>query len=185
MRGDVWTYQCDTTRSTVEFSDGNRIQTVRHERADDGKTYSASMKVTLIKSGMREPPPGVEIADQPVRCCTERCSPGGQTRAERRLGVRGPHQGSATLRDRWLSPAQPRGKVVPGPTDVGESTCGVVRGLRDRLPGSEAERFGMGPAVVPGQDLTEVAGAVRDGAVADLAAGDRKMGNGHRETAAM
>ncbi len=67
MRGDVWTYQCDTTRSTVEFSDGNRIQTVRHERADDGKTYSASMKVTLIKSGMREPPPGVEIADQPVR----------------------------------------------------------------------------------------------------------------------
>jgi len=31
---------CDTTRSTVEFSDGNRIQTVRHERADDGKTYS-------------------------------------------------------------------------------------------------------------------------------------------------
>ncbi len=37
VRGDVWTYQRDTTRSTVEFSDGNRIQTVRHERADDGK----------------------------------------------------------------------------------------------------------------------------------------------------
>ncbi len=70
----------------------------------------------------------------------------------------------------------------PAPATV---PAGVVRGLRDRLPGREAERFGMGPAVVPGQDLTEVAGAVRDGAVADLAAGDRKMGNGHRETAAM
>jgi hypothetical protein len=31
----------------------------------------------------------------------------------------------------------------------------------------------MGPAVVLGQDFTESAGMVRDGAVADLAAGDR------------
>jgi hypothetical protein len=37
----------------------------------------------------------------------------------------------------------------------------------------------MGPPVVLGQDLTEVAGPVGDGAVADLAAGDRKLGNGH------
>jgi hypothetical protein len=42
---------------------------------------------------------------------------------------------------------------------------------------------GMGPAVVPGQDLREVAGPVRDDAVADLAAGDRELGNGHREAA--
>ena len=41
----------------------------------------------------------------------------------------------------------------------------------------------MGPAVVLGQDLGEVAGPVGDGAVADLAAGDRQLGNGHRETA--
>jgi hypothetical protein len=41
----------------------------------------------------------------------------------------------------------------------------------------------MGPAVVPGQDLTEAAGPVRDGAVADLATGDRQLGNGHREAA--
>ena len=41
----------------------------------------------------------------------------------------------------------------------------------------------MGPAVVLGQDLSEGAGPVRDGAVADLAAGDRKLGNGHREAA--
>ena len=33
----------------------------------------------------------------------------------------------------------------------------------------------MGLAVVPGQDLSEVAGPVRDGAVADLAAGGWKM----------
>ena len=48
-----------------------------------------------------------------------------------------------------------------------------VRGLRDRLPGCDAEDFGMSPAVVLRQDLTEVARPVRDGAVADLAAGDR------------
>ena len=45
------------------------------------------------------------------------------------------------------------------------------------------ECFGVGPAVVPGQDLREVAGPVRDRAVADLAAGDRELGNGHREAA--
>jgi hypothetical protein len=33
----------------------------------------------------------------------------------------------------------------------------------------------MGAAVVPGQDLTESAGLVGDGAVADLAADDRKL----------
>lgn len=49
VRGDVWTYQGETTRSTVKFSDGNRIQTVLHERTDDGKNYAASMKVTLTK----------------------------------------------------------------------------------------------------------------------------------------
>jgi hypothetical protein len=43
----------------------------------------------------------------------------------------------------------------------------------------------MGPAVVLGQNLTEVAGAVRDGAMANLATGDRKTGNGHREAAGM
>jgi len=41
----------------------------------------------------------------------------------------------------------------------------------------------MGAAVVPGQDLTESAGPVGDGAVADLAVGDRKVGNGHGEAA--
>ena len=41
----------------------------------------------------------------------------------------------------------------------------------------------MGPAVVPGQDLADHAGPAGDGAVADLAARDRKMGNGHGEAA--
>ncbi len=41
----------------------------------------------------------------------------------------------------------------------------------------------MGPAVVLGQGLAEATGPVRDGAVADLAARDRKTGDGHRETA--
>ncbi len=56
-------------------------------------------------------------------------------------------------------------------------------GLPGPLPGREAERFGVGQTVVPGQDLAERAGPVRHGAVADLAAGDRKMGNGHGEAA--
>jgi hypothetical protein len=51
-----------------------------------------------------------------------------------------------------------------------------------RLPGRKAERFRMGSAVVVGQDLTEAAGPIRHGTVANLATGDRKLGNGHRET---
>jgi len=39
----------------------------------------------------------------------------------------------------------------------------------------------MGSAVVLGQDLAEAAGPVCDGAVADLAAGEGEVGNGHRE----
>ena len=41
----------------------------------------------------------------------------------------------------------------------------------------------MDPAVMLGQDLSERAGPVSDGAVADLAAGDRKLGYGHEEAA--
>ena len=51
------------------------------------------------------------------------------------------------------------------------------------LLGGDAERFGMGLAVMLGQDIADVAWPVGDGAVADLAAGDRKLGDGHREAA--
>jgi len=47
--GSTWTYQGDTTRSTVEFSDDHHMQTVLHERTDDGVTYKPSMRVTLVK----------------------------------------------------------------------------------------------------------------------------------------
>jgi len=50
-----------------------------------------------------------------------------------------------------------------------------------RLPGRDAERFGMGLAVMLGQDLTKAAGPVRHGAVADLATRDRQLGQGNRE----
>jgi hypothetical protein len=93
------------------------------------------------------------------------------------------HHGSATFRDRWRPPVKPCGKFVP----IGQARGGIcgdsAEGLSGRLPGREAERLGMGPAVVLGQDLAEVPGPVGDGAVADLAARDRKMGNGHREAA--
>ena len=47
--GDTWTYHGDTTRATVKFSDGNTVQTVLHERTDDGSTFVPSMRVSLIK----------------------------------------------------------------------------------------------------------------------------------------
>ncbi len=50
-RGDTWFYQGDTTRSTVEISTDHRVQTVLHERTDDGTTYKPSMTITLIKVG--------------------------------------------------------------------------------------------------------------------------------------
>ena len=62
-------------------------------------------------------------------------------------------------------------------------TAAVSAGPRGQLPGCEVKRLGMGPAVMLGQDLTEVARAVGEGTVADLAAGDRKPSNGHREAA--
>jgi hypothetical protein len=71
------------------------------------------------------------------------------------------------------------GPLEPGQPGPASST---PSGLRS-VSGCEIEHFGMGPAVVLGQDFTESTGTVRDGAVADLAAGDRQMGNGHGETA--
>lgn len=50
-RGDTWTYHGDVTRSTVEFSDGHRVQTVLHERTDDGTTYRPISRVRLVKVG--------------------------------------------------------------------------------------------------------------------------------------
>jgi hypothetical protein len=49
------------------------------------------------------------------------------------------------------------------------------------LSGRKAQRFGMGPAVVLGQNLADLAGPVCDSAVADLAARNRKLGDGHRK----
>jgi hypothetical protein len=68
---------------------------------------------------------------------------------------------------------------------LGGSMCGPLRraGSLRRLLGGDAECFGMSTAVVLGQDLTKAARPVRDGAVADLATGDRQLGNGHREAA--
>ena len=47
--GNTWTYEGETTRSTVEFSADHRVQTVVHERTDDGTTYVTSMRVILVK----------------------------------------------------------------------------------------------------------------------------------------
>ena len=54
-----------------------------------------------------------------------------------------------------------------------------------RLRGREAEFLGVYSAVMLGQDLAGPAGLVRHCAVADLAAHDRQLGDGHREAAGM
>ena len=93
----------------------------------------------------------------------------------------GPHEG-------WPHSVT-AGALLPGSYKVtrGQSALTTVTARNAssarRLLGREAERFGMGTAVVLGQNLTEAAAQVRDGAVADLATGDRQMGNGHREAA--
>lgn len=94
----------------------------------------------------------------------------------------GPHHRSATLGDRWCPPARLCGTFVPS-GQAGGGVCDSAGSLRGRLPGRQAGCLGMGPAVVPGQDLAEVAGPAGDGAVADLAAGDRTTGNGPRDAA--
>jgi hypothetical protein len=71
------------------------------------------------------------------------------------------------------------------PPSAGKVPCGVGGwcGLWDWPPGWEAERCGVGSAVVVGEHLTEAAWPIRDGAAADLTGRDRKTGNGHREAA--
>ena len=53
------------------------------------------------------------------------------------------------------------------------------------LAGRDAKRLGMGLPVVLGQDLAKAAGSVGNRAVADLAARDRKIGNGDGEAAGL
>jgi hypothetical protein len=74
--------------------------------------------------------------------------------------------------------------VSVGAPGSGQSppTSDGTGGLRPLL-GGKAERFGMGPPVVLGQRLAEGAGPVGHGPLADLAAGDRKLGDGDREAA--
>jgi len=55
----------------------------------------------------------------------------------------------------------------------------------DRLSGRHVECFGMSAAVVLGEHLTDLAWPVRNSAVADLAASDRKLGDRHREAAGL
>ena len=51
------------------------------------------------------------------------------------------------------------------------------------LRGREAERLGVGSAVVLGKHFTGLAGPVSDGAVTYLAARNRKVRNSHRKAA--
>jgi hypothetical protein len=77
-----------------------------------------------------------------------------------------------------LPPGSRKGR--PGAIAAGDGTRGNAPACGE-LVQRDAEHVGMGTAVMLGQDLTEVAGPVRHGALADLATGDRQLGNGHRK----
>jgi hypothetical protein len=62
---------------------------------------------------------------------------------------------------------------------------GDVRRLRTDLPRRDTKRLRMGLAIVLGQDLAETPRAIRDRSLADLAACDRKVGNGDGEAAGL
>jgi hypothetical protein len=76
----------------------------------------------------------------------------GQNAAHSGGSMCGPLRRVATLRDRWRSPTR-LAQVVRGQSAWRRYLRGNAGSLR-RLPGRQAERFGMGPAVVLGQDLT-------------------------------
>jgi hypothetical protein len=88
---------------------------------------------------------------------------------ERALTERRPHSASADAPS-W-------GQLPPATVPAG--LWGELR----TLLGGKAKRFGMGPPVVLGQRLAEGAGPVGHSPLADLAAGDRRLGEGDRETA--
>ena len=103
----------------------------------------------------------------------------------------------------WLTRCRPRPPRVPDPrTQVSEgllphpdtellcpegshpASLARCTGMSEiRLRRREAERFGVRPPVMLGQHFAGLAGLVRDGAVADLAARDRKVRNRHGEAA--
>ena len=115
--------------------------------------------------------------DQPDMRPSQATAPHSSRRAERKPTCAAPYQGVGHVSSPFpISGLTPRGKVVLGPVGIGDDDCGIIPGVsapgyRDSRPSDS----GWAPAVVPGQDLGEVAGAVRDGTVADLAAGDRQM----------
>jgi hypothetical protein len=85
----------------------------------------------------------------------------------------------STLRDCWhaCGPAQVRAGLADVCGGIASRVgAGSVRGWGCRV-------LGVGPAVMLGQHLADVAGPVGEGTVAELAADDRQVSDGHREAA--
>src|SRR5258708_12929392 len=133
------------------------------------------------------PPPSAEWlksgrgTDPPGRGATASRALNSRWRTDRRIYAR------ALTMDRPRSVTA--GVLRPSPAarssraDRGPRLRERIGGAPGSLPGRDAERFGVSAGVVLGQHLTEVAGPVGDGAVADLTARDRELGNGHGEAA--
>ena len=115
-----------------------------------------------------------------IRACSHRYSSGLPPPPIERLLTRPSHSVMSARLNSVMAPAK-------APQATG-SRCRSTGSLRpaDSLSAAidgDSECFGMRPAIVLGQDLAEVARPVRDGALADLATRDRKVGNGHRKAA--
>src|SRR5260370_17680165 len=80
-------------------------------------------------------------------------------------------------------PLQHPGRETATSCLTSAAVCGwrMLRVGSGRLPGRRGEDIRMLPAVVLGQGGAGLAGPAGDGALADLAAGDRKAGDGDGE----
>ena len=126
----------EARRGWVWLGDGGRWQPVRlpvTQRTRRMQAVAAQIAAFRVRLGGRaDSPPAVRTGST--------CGPSAQARPPVVTGssvVFGPWQSH-------LGPAAPAAEPV-----------GSVRGLRERYPGRQAERFGMGLAVVLGGDLAE------------------------------
>ena len=105
------------------------------------ETGRASRRAHLPRTPARAQQIRPDPALSPRRARSAPASPQPSTaqRSRNKAGLRARRSsGSTALRDCGHSPAQARSKVVPGPTDAVDGTCGVVRvsatGYRDARP---------------------------------------------------
>ena len=109
-----------------------------------GRQAGACSPAAPVRAQQIRPDPA--LSPRTVRSAPASPQPSTAQRPRNKAGLRArPSSGSTALRDCGRSPAQARGKVVPGPTDAVDGICGGCAGLCDRLPGRDVV-IGLAPA---------------------------------------